>query len=355
MSKVYFADASAKNKKSLLEKLEVLAIKAGIKEVVDEGDFVAVKTHFGESGNTAFVPAIYFRRVIGQIKQAGGKPFLTDTNTLYKGSRSNAVDHLQTAYEHGFTFGSIGAPVIIADGLSGKDFMTVQIKGRHFNEVKISSAVINANALVTVSHFKGHEMTGFGGALKNLGMGTGSPGAKQMMHSGALPEVLIDKCTACGKCAEWCPTDAISVSDKASIDKEKCYSCGECAVTCPYWAITIKWETAPEEMQQKIVEHALGALSGKQEKSLFFNFLLNITPDCDCWGWSDKAITHDIGILASKDLVAVDMASIDLLNEATGKDKIKEIWPETNHMEQIRYAEKTGLGTASYKLVKVTG
>lgn len=353
MIEVYFCDTSAKNKKSLLDKVGQIAVKAGLSKLVSDDDLVAVKTHFGERGNTAFVPGIYLRRVVDQIKKAGGRPFLTDANTLYKGSRANAVDHIMTAYENGFSYASIGAPVIIADGLNGKDYREVRIKGNHFKEVKISSAVLSADAVVAVSHFKGHEMTGFGGALKNVGMGLGSRSAKQMMHSGAIPKVIDEKCTACKKCLKWCPKEAIIISERAEIDREKCYSCGECTVTCPESAIAIEWETSAKDMHQKIVEHVAGALKGKEKKRFFINFLINITPDCDCWGWSDKAVLPDIGVLASTDPVAIDTASLDLLNKTAGKDIISEIWPQSDHTEQITYAEKMGLGLSKYKLVKV--
>lgn len=353
ISKVFFADISAKKKKSLLEKVESIAIRAGIKKLIDKNEMVAIKTHFGERGNTAFVPGIYLRRIVNLVKEAGGKPFLTDANTLYKGSRGNAVDHLQTAFENGFSYSSIGAPVIIADGLDGKDYREVPVNGKHFQNVKIGSAILSADALIAVSHFKGHEMTGFGGTLKNIGMGSGSRSAKQMMHSGAKPVVDEVKCTACKKCGLWCPTEAISVGEVAMIDEEKCYSCGECTVTCPEGAIGINWETSADDMHQKIVEHAAGALKGKEGKCLFINFLINITPDCDCWGWSDKAICNDIGVLASTDPVAAESASLDLLTKACGKDVIKEIWPNSNHTEQLRYAEELGLGSVRYELIEV--
>lgn len=353
MSTVYFADTSAKNKKSLLEKVEILCQKAGLKNVIKENDLVAIKVHFGERGNTGFVSPIYVRRVVNQIKEAGGKPFVTDANTLYKGSRGNAVDHIQTALENGFSYATIGAPIIIADGLNGHDFVSVPVKGKHLEEVKISSNAVNADAMVVVSHFKGHEMAGFGGTLKNIGMGLGCPSAKQIMHSAAKPEVNIEKCSACRKCVSWCPTDAITVDRVAKIDQEKCYSCGECTVTCTYGAIMINWHTSLEDMMQRVVEHAAGAVQGKENKTLYLNFLTNITPDCDCWGWSDAALINDIGILASTDPIAIDKASLDLVTEAL-KNKIPD-WKEREAatIEQVRYGQELGMGSMDYELKKL--
>ncbi len=351
MSKVFFASTKTE-KQSFLEKVELIAKKAGINEIIKENDLVAVKTHFGEKGNTAFVPSFYVKKVIDLIKEKKGKPFLTDANTLYKGERSNAVDHLVIAYEHGFSYGSVGAPVIISDGLKGKDFRKVKIKGKHLDEVRISSNVLSADSFVAISHFKGHEMTGFGGAIKNVGMGLGSRSAKQVMHSGAKPHVNKDECTACGRCAEWCPVNAIKVNDYSVINEKVCYSCGECTVTCQYNAIDIQWETSAKEMQEKIVEHMIGVLGEKKGKTLFLNFLINITPNCDCWGFSDAPVTEDIGFLASTDPIAIDVASVDLLNKKAGKDIIKELWPNSDYMEQIKYGEEVGLGSSKYDLVE---
>ncbi|RJQ31758.1 MAG: DUF362 domain-containing protein [Actinobacteria bacterium] len=365
MSKVFFANNRAKNNMGLLDKLDKLIEQLNLSSKIEEGDLVAIKTHFGERGNTAFVPAPFLGRIVKAVKDAGGLPFLTDANTLYKGSRSNAIDHINTAVENGFSYATTRAPVIIADGLDGKDYRSVPIEAKHYKEVKIGSAAVRADAMIVVTHFKGHEMTGFGGAIKNVGMGLGSRSAKQMMHSSALPTVNLNKCTACQKCIPWCPTDAITmVKNKAVIDREKCYGCGECVVTCRFGAIDIQWKTSSDEMQERIVEHTLGALKNKDNKTIFLNFLLNITPDCDCWSWSDAPIVEDIGILASDDIVAIDKASLDLVNKAIGiktnrlddpdaLDKFKHIFPDIDHSAQLTYGEKLGLGTKDYRLIKI--
>lgn len=351
--KVFFVDTSAKNKRGLPEKLKILFNKLNFGFVIEKDDLCAIKTHFGELGNSAFVQGFFLRVIVSEIKKLGGKPFLTDGNTLYKGSRGNAVDHLQTALKHGFAYATVEAPLIIADGLDGFDYKTVKIEGKHFEEVKIGSVAYQADALIAVSHFKGHEMTGFGGAIKNIGMGLGSRGAKQQMHSDALPEVIIDKCNGCEKCIEYCPTEAIKLnSSTASINRELCYSCGECTVSCPHEAIEINWNTDASVMQEKVVEHFLGVVKNKGKKVAYINFLTNITPDCDCWDFSDSYICPDIGILASSDPVAIDKASLDLVNKESN-NKLAELWPKINPLVQLEYAEKLCLGSRSYELVSL--
>lgn len=368
VAEVFFADMRAKHKENLLDKLEKLFVRAGMKELIAPKDLVALKVHFGERGNTGYVRPQFIRRLVNQVKNLGGRPFLTDTNTLYAGSRADAVDHLQTAIENGFAYAVVDAPLIIADGLVGKDYVNVPVHMKHFAEVKISSAVYHADALLVISHFKGHELVGFGGALKNLGMGGGSRGGKQMMHSDVLPEVNEEKCRGCAKCEEWCPAGAIAVKQekgKAYIDAQKCLGCGECTITCPHRAIAISWKTEPHIAQEKIVEYAAGVLKNKQNKAGFFNFVLNVSPDCDCAGWTDAAIVRDIGILASLDPVALDQACVDLVNKERGLpesrlaghedavDKFGAIWPNANWERQLAYAQEVGLGTRTYNLIKV--
>ncbi len=366
MTEVYFSNMRAEKKRSLLDKIETLFDKAGFSHLIKKGDMVAVKVHFGERGNTAFISPIFIRRIVDKVKKCGGKPFLIDTSTLYVGSRANAVEHLITAIENGFDYSVVGAPLIIADGLNGKDYFEVKIEGKHFKKVKIASAAYLADCLIAVSHFKGHELTGFGGALKNIGMGLGCRSAKQEMHSDVLPEVDSTICTGCQKCIHWCPAGAIKINvmGKAEIDHKKCMGCGECTVTCPLSAIKIHWETEPDVIQEKIVEYALGAMKNKVNKVGFFNFVINITPDCDCWGWSDAPIARDIGILASTDPVAIDQASVDLVNSAQGieqsrlknssvKDKFRAIFPSVDWNVQLDYGKKVGLGKRAYNLIEV--
>ncbi|MGE5453646.1 MAG: DUF362 domain-containing protein, partial [Methylocystaceae bacterium] len=307
------------------------------------------------------------RRVVDWVKGQGGKPFLTDANTLYRGTRSDAVDHLQTAMLNGFDYTVIGAPIIIADGLTGKDYIKVEVNGKHFKEVNIGSAAIHADAMMVISHFKGHELTGFGGALKNLGMGLGSRSGKQQMHSDVLPRIKEDKCRSCQRCQVWCPAEAIAMvgdeKPKASINSELCWGCGECAVTCVYDAIGISWKTTPEAVQEKMVEYAWGAVKDKAGKVGYINLVTDVSPECDCYGFNDLAVIPNVGILASLDPVAIDQASCDLVNSmpvvpgsmleglAAGQDIFKAIHPGVNWEPQVIHGEQIGMGSRAYELI----
>jgi len=363
---VYFMDLRAKGGSGLLTKLERLMDRAGFQDLVQKNDLTAIKIHFGERGNLAYIRPQYLRRVVNKLKGYGARPFLTDANTLYVGSRSNAVDHLETAIENGFDFAVVGAPLIIADGLSGKDFATVPVNLKHFKEVKIGSAAVQADALIAVTHFKGHEATGFGGTLKNLGMGLGSRAGKQMQHSDILPNVDQETCTGCTRCTRYCPAAAIEVVDKkARISQDKCIGCGECTVTCTSRSIAINWKTTPDVIQEKIAEYAVGVLKGKENKAGFISFVTQVSPDCDCCGWNDLPIVGDIGVLASKDPIAIDQAAVDLINKANGTpgsrlgdaldstDKFRVIHPSVDWSVQLSYGEEIGLGTRGYNLISV--
>lgn len=364
-SDVFFMDLRTKGGTGLLTKLERLIEKAGFAGLVDKGDLVAIKLHFGERGNLAYLRPQYIRRIVGKLKGYGGKPFLTDANTLYVGSRANAVDHLETAIENGFDYAIVGAPLIIADGLNGKDYVNVEVNLQHFKEVKIGSAAVHADALIAVTHFKGHEATGFGGTLKNLGMGLGSRAGKQMQHSDLLPNVDQEKCIGCTRCTKYCPAGAIEVIDKkAQIDRDKCIGCGECTVSCNSQSIGINWKTTADVIQEKIAEFTAGVLKDKQGKAGFITFVTQVSPDCDCCAWNDLPIVGDIGVLASKDPIAIDQAAVDLINKAPGvlgsrledvqsTDKFRQIHPSVDWSVQLAYGEKIGLGTRNYNLIKI--
>ena len=361
---VWFSPVRTAKKESLVTRAGRLLQRAGIADAVDEGDLVAVKLHFGEEGNTGFVHPIYLREVVRLVRAAGGKPFLTDCNTLYRGKRANAVEHLECALRNGFSYATVDAPLIIADGLDGHDAVDVGIAGYdHFDTVRIGAAAVHADAMVVVTHVKGHEATGFGGALKNVGMGLGSRSAKQRMHSDLKPEVTAEKCTACGRCVKWCPVNAITIGPDrvARIDHELCYGCGECVASCPHGAIGIQWKTEPEAIQEKIVEHVSGALDGKEGKVVYLSLVMGVSPDCDCWHFSDASVVPDVGILASTDIVAIDSAAYDLVRKARGlagtrgeglgegTDKFREI-TGIDGTHAMSYAEKHGLGTRRYEL-----
>ncbi|MHB1342154.1 MAG: DUF362 domain-containing protein [Coriobacteriia bacterium] len=364
--RVYFAPVRSKMKRSMIDRAGALLDRAGLPSAVFDQDLVAVKLHFGEEGNTGFVHPVYVREVVKRIKAAGGRPFLTDANTLYRGQRSNAVDHLACAIHNGFGYATIEAPLIIADGLDGRDGADVAIEGKHFDSVRIGSAAVYADAMVVVTHVKGHEATGFGGALKNVGMGLGCRSSKQRMHSDFTPEVAPEKCTACKRCVQWCPVGAITIGPDrvAVVDHQVCYGCGECVAACPFGAIATQWKTTPEAIQEKIVEHVAGAVAGKSGKVVYLSFITAVSPDCDCWSFSDAPIVPDIGVLASTDIVAIDQAAYDLVTAATGlagsrgegmnagDDKFTRI-TGVDGTRAMAYAEAMGLGSRTYELVRV--
>jgi len=364
-STVYFTNLRTQIGYGLLDKTRKLFEVSGFAGKIARGDKVVVKLHFGEAGNVAFLAPPFARVAVEEIRKAGGKPFILDTNTLYKGSRSNAVDHLETALLNGFSFATVGAPLIIGDGLTGRDYVREQVKGKHFSHVKIASAFHYADAVVNLTHFTGHELFGFGGVLKGLGMGCAAPSGKQEMHSDVLPSVKEAKCTMCGRCFEWCPADAVQwePGTKAFILKEKCIGCGECRVACNYGAIAVQWQTDPAITQEKTAEYAAGALKTKKGKGLFFSFLLNMSPDCDCYGFNDPPFAADAGILVSADPVAIDQAGVDLVNGAQALEgsKLKDLGAKDKlfavtgvHWEPIlAHAEELGLGRRKYEIVEV--
>lgn len=369
VSRVYFAGSRAhSHRDSLVKKVDLLFDRVGAGKLISAGDLVAIKLHFGERGGTAFLNPVLVRRVVENVREAGGKPFLCDSNTLYSGGRSNAVDHLETALQHGFSYATVGAPVIIMDGLRGRSYHDVKIQGKHFESVQVGAAVVEADALVVLSHVKGHMMTGFGGAIKNLGMGCGSRAGKQKMHSSVKPEIKGEKCRRCGSCVKWCASGAITLEKDggAGINPEKCTGCGECIISCRHGAVKVQWETAVHEMNERMVEYACGALQGKKDAAVFFNFLLDVVPDCDCSPWSDLPVVPDTGILATTDPVAADQASVDLVNAQAGiagtalpgalepgGDKFCALHPKTDYRVQLAYAEEMGLGSRRYELVKL--
>lgn len=362
-ARVLFAPMRTTRKRSLVTRVGQLLDRAGLSEVIAADDLVAVKLHFGEQGNTGFVQPIFLREVVARVKALGGKPFLTDANTLYRGERANAVDHLGCALHNGFGYATVDAPLVIADGLDGRDGVDVPVEGgTHFESVRIGSAAVHADALVVVTHFKGHEATGFGGALKNLGMGLGTRSAKQRMHADFNPEVAEEKCIGCNRCVQWCPVEAILLKDrKALIDYETCYGCGECVASCPHGAIGIQWQTDATKLQEKIVEHCVGAVAGKEGKAIYLSFLTDMSPDCDCWNFSDAPVVADLGVLASTDPVAIDAAALDLVNEAAGLpgsrgeglaagvDKFREV-TGIDGTPILAYGQRMGLGTTEYRL-----
>ncbi len=352
-SKVYFSSTQARGyHENKISKIKKLYKAVRNSELFEKKDLVAIKLHFGELGNDTFIKPVFVRQVVDLVKEEGGKPFLTDTNTLYLGSRKNAADHLETALKHGFGFASTNAPIIIADGLMGESFREVEINKKHFEKAYIAGAIEEADSMIVLSHLKGHEMAGFGGAVKNLAMGCTNPHGKKEQHS-TRPIADHLKCIGCGACVRVCPEDAIVLIDgKAVIDGAKCIGCGECMTVCPTKAIVLNWSEELLEFTEKMVEYAYAAVKNKPGKVIYFNFLLSITPDCDCVPWSDTSIVPDIGILASTDPVAIDKASLDLINQG-GTDKFKSMRKETLGEVQINYGAEIGLGNKEYKLIEI--
>jgi uncharacterized Fe-S center protein len=327
----------------------IAAIGAG--NHIRERDFVALKIHFGEKGNHGYISPSIARAVAELALSRKAHPFLTDASTIYVGHRADAYHHLMIAHEHGFTIDACGCPVIIADGLRGNAGVDVEINQKHFKTVSIANAVHYADAAIFLSHFKGHEISGFGGALKNIGMGCGTRAGKYAMHDRVRPEVDLDRCLACGRCVEWCSANALSVkSGKIDIDRSQCVGCGECFLSCPRDVFHIPWDENIGSVQQKIVEYAFGALANKRHFSI--NFMNHITKYCDCYPDKGQPVIGDIGIAASADPVALDQACADIVNERFGGDFFRSIFPDIDWTVQLDYAEKIGVGTRAYTLVR---
>lgn len=385
-SKVYFSSIrTRKHSDSKIAKIARLCDAVGLTDVVHKDDLTAIKLHFGEYGNDTYLNPSFARTVVDKVMAAGGKPFLTDTTTLYSGSRSNAIDHLLTAYAHGFSYATVSAPVIIADGLDGHNDELVDVNLKHFKQVHIATEIRRASSMVVLSHFKGHEMAGFGGAIKNLAMGCASMKGKRDQHD---TKVFSQKklCIGCGQCVKICPQQAITLNEekKACIDTAKCIGCFECITVCQPKAIAIDWATQLPAFMERMTEYAYGAAHDKAGRICYLNFVLNVTPDCDCAAWSDAPLVPDIGLLASLDPVALDMACFDLVKaekslcachghetghtghgpgldagpeqhsgNGVGEDKFTARWKNTVGLMQVTYGESIGLGSSQYELIKI--
>ncbi len=315
-------------------------------------DLVAVKTHFGEEGSDGYVRPVYLAAIGSAIKQRGAAPFLTETSTLYRHHRTNAVDHALLAVRHGFSVAATGMPVIMADGLLGDEEVEVEIPGRLYDRVKVAAMFAKVQGLVLVSHFTGHMVSGFGAALKNLGMGCTSRKAKLIQHSTAMPSIKDGTCTGCEACTEWCPEDAITMDGGvAVIDQDTCIGCGECLAVCRFDAVHYNWGATYEDLQRKIVEHALGVVTCVRGRALYITALKRITRDCDCLGKYEK-IVPDIGFLVSRDPVAIDAAAVDLVERESGRT-LRELAFDIPARFQLTHAREIGFGSPDYDLVDV--
>ena len=370
-AKVYFTDFRTKPNVSQGVKLQKLCRQAGLGKIDFEGKFVAIKLHFGELGNFAYIRPNYVKAVADLVKELGGKPFLTDCNTLYPGSRKNAVDHLLNADINGFNYMTTGCHNIIADGLKGTDDVVVPVpNGVYCKEAYIGRALYDADIIIVLSHFKGHEVAGFGGAVKNLGMGGGSRAGKMQQHNEGKPSVDPDACRMCRQCAKQCGSDAISYdSGKAYIDPDLCKGCGRCIGVCAFDAIYTNFDSVSEALGRKMAEYTAAIAAGKPV--FWINMIMDVSPDCDCHGENDAPILPNLGMLASFDAVALDQACADLCLKAdplpnsqltdrlsdphahTHHDPFKDVHPNTSWRECLEHAEKIGLGTRKYELVRM--
>lgn len=377
-AQVYFTSFKATGSENLLQKLHRLMKTAGFENIDFQDKYAAIKIHFGEYGNLAFLRPNYARVVADYVKEMGGTPFLTDCNTLYVGSRKNAIDHLETAYVNGFSPYQTGCHVIIGDGLKGTDEALVPINGEYVKEAKIGQAIMDADVFISLTHFKGHEMAGFGGALKNIGMGCGSRSGKMEQHCDGKPCVNAEQCVGCGACARICAHGAPVITDKkAVIDHDKCVGCGRCLAVCPKDAIAADFSNSIEMLNKKIAEYSLAVCQNRP--CFHVSLICDVSPNCDCHAENDIPIIPNVGMLASFDPVALDQACADLCNQMKpipesvlgqnmksstacdhehghdcGHEEHNDVFtmthPDTEWTSCIEHAVKIGLGTNEYEL-----
>lgn len=371
-SKVYYTSFKTSGHENLLQKLRRLMVTAGMKEIDFADKYAAIKIHFGEYGNLAFLRPNYAKVMADLVKECGGKSFLTDCNTLYVGSRKNALDHIETAYLNGFTPYATGCHVLIGDGLKGTDETLVPIDGEYVKEARIGSAIMDADVFLTLTHFKGHEMAGFGGALKNIGMGCGSRAGKMEMHNDGKPFVKdVGGCIGCGSCQRICAHNApIIENGKAHIDHERCVGCGRCLAVCPKDVIQPSSSSSVKSLNCKMAEYSLAVCQGRQH--FHVSLICDVSPNCDCHSENDIPIIPDVGMFASFDPVALDVACADAVNRmpvidgsvlsdnlkedvhhGEGHDHFYMTHPDTEWKSCIEHAVKIGLGSDQYELVDI--
>ncbi len=354
MSRVYLMPADGREGEGVLrEKVGALFDAAELGDCFSRNDRTALKLHVGEPGTTTFVRPYVAAALVERIAARGARPFLTDSTVLYKSPRSDGIGLTRVALEHGFGLDAVGAPFLVADGMSGTDEVPVPVEGEHFEEVLVASAVAHARSLLVLSHATGHLGTGFGGALKNIGMGCCSRKAKLMQHHGQHPRIDPDLCRGCGDCAEWCPPGAITVEETAEIDDETCIGCGECVAACTEGAVKFDWAVQGRALQERIAEHAAGVLRPKRGRTACVTVVMDVTKNCDCLGVSEQPLLPDIGFLASRDPVALDRATLDLIAERAGRTLESMSYPDRDGSVQIRRAEALGLGESRVELVRL--
>jgi len=373
-AKVYFSDfRTIAFGDGLPTKLKKLIKKAGISQIDMDGKFVAIKMHFGELGNISYLRPNYARAVVDVVKELGGKPFLTDCNTMYPGKRKNALEHLECAWENGFTPLTVGCPILIGDGLKGTDDVSVPVRGGEYvKEAKIGRAIMDADVFISLTHFKGHEMTGFGGTIKNIGMGCGSRAGKKEQHSSGKPYIKEKLCRGCKRCQKECANQGLVFDDvkkKMSVDNEHCVGCGRCLGACNFDAIAFKSDNAGADLNCRMAEYTKAVIDGRP--NFHISLVVDVSPNCDCHGENDAPILPDIGMFASFDPLALDQACVDACLAATPmpdsqlsdnlakkdfvdhNDHFRNSTPESEWRSCLEHAEKIGLGTREYELIVV--
>jgi uncharacterized Fe-S center protein len=371
-AKVYFTDFHTVTfGDGLPAKLKKLIKRAGIGDIDMNGKFAAIKLHFGELGNISYLRPNYAKAVADVVKEFGGKPFLTDCNTLYPGSRKNALEHLECAWENGFTPLTVGCPVLIGDGLKGTDDVVVPIVGgEYLKEAKIGHAIMDADVFISLTHFKGHEMAGFGGAIKNIGMGCGSRAGKKDQHSNGKPQIETELCRGCLRCQRECANNGLvfdEASKKMAVDTDNCVGCGRCLGACNFDAIMFPNWAAVAEMNCRIAEYAKAVVDGRP--NFHISLVVDVSPNCDCHGENDVPILPDLGMFASFDPLALDQACADACMKASPlpgsqlaknmakpdfvdqHDHFTNSTPESEWRTCLAHAEKIGLGTRDYELI----
>ncbi len=371
-AKVYFTDFRARTfGAGLPGKLQKLIRFAGIGQIDMDGKFVAIKMHFGELGNISFLRPNYARAVVDVVKELGGKPFLTDCNTMYPGSRKNALEHLECAWQNGFTPLTVGCPILIGDGLKGTDDIAVPVRGGEYvKEAKIGRAVMDADVFISLTHFKGHETAGFGGTIKNIGMGCGSRAGKTEQHSDGRPTINPSRCRGCRRCLRECANNGLifdEAAKKMTVDQGSCVGCGRCLGACNFDAISFRNDNAIEVLNCRMAEYTKAVVDGRP--SFHISLVVDVSPNCDCHSENDTPILPNLGMFASFDPLALDQACVDACLAAAPMpnsqlsdniasdgfvdhhDHFTNSTPESEWRSCLAHAEKIGLGTREYELV----
>ncbi len=354
-SKVWYAPVeNGDDLQEVAERLSSVLNSFDLSGFISPGTTAQIKLHFGEEHNKGHVSPVLVRVLSHAVDACGGTSVISDTNTLYRGRRTNGADHLALAREHGFTDEATGGRVVVADEKGGYAVSEVPVHGRFVSLAKVLSLYVDAPVLIGLAHFKGHLVSGFGGSLKNIGMGCATREGKLAQHSGVAPFVIAGKCTGCGTCSTVCPVGAISLEGKsARLSASKCIGCASCIAACAAGAVELDWGRGAGSMSEKMVEYA-AAVMRSPGKKVFINFALRITAECDCIARDDPRIVPDVGILISTDPVAIDQAGYDLVCEkAGGFDPFRRAHPQRDCTRQLDHAEGLGIGTRRYELFRV--